>query len=111
MKVLNRTDFLGMPAGTIYAKGVQWAFGGVSIKGETLGNDWVCLDPAWVSAHDSGDAVGRLEEMLEQGASYPGEDAWGRDGCFDADAVFLVFERADLEELRGHIDRALEVTT
>lgn len=110
MRVMNRADFLKMPPGTIYAKGIPWVFRNLSIKAETLGIDWVCLDPCWVSAHDSGDAVDRLEEMMSAGASYPGEDAFGRDGCFDAEAVFLVFERADLEALQEHISAALAAT-
>ncbi|MDR3533962.1 MAG: hypothetical protein P4L90_25780 [Rhodopila sp.] len=109
MRVLNRVDFLKMPAGTIYARGIPWAFDGLSIKAESLGSDWVCMNPCWVSAHDSGQAFDRLEEMLDTGKSYPAEDAFGRDGCFDADAIFLVFERADLEALQSHIAAALEV--
>lgn len=107
MKVMNRAGFLKMPEGTIYTKGVKWAFGRLCIKGESLEDDWIYLDPAWISAHDSGEAADRLEKMLEGGASYPAEDAWGRDGRFDAKEIFLVFERDDLRELRGHIDRAL----
>lgn len=107
MRVFSRADFLKMPAGTIYAKGVRWAFGGLNIKGESLGTDWLALDPCWVSARDGGEAIDRLEEMLETSASHPGADAFSRDGYFEADAIFLVFERADLEALRVHIDAAL----
>lgn len=110
MRVLNRADFLKSPAGTIYAKGVQWAFEGLSIKADTLGNDWVCLEPAWVSAHDSGEAFDRLEQMLHNGASFPAEDSFGRDGYFDDGAIFLVFERGDLETLQSHILAALAVS-
>lgn len=109
MRVLNRADFLKMPSGTIYAKGVPWAFDGVCIKAETLGEDWVCLNPAWISASDSGEAFNRLETMLRDGNSFPGEDAFGRDGCFDPNAVFLVFEADDLKMLQGHVGDAIEL--
>lgn len=108
MRVFNRKDFLALPAATIYAKGVPWAFGNLCIKGDTIGDDdWAYLDPAWVSADDSGEATSRLDEMLAAGASYPMEEDYGRDGSFDGEEVFLVFERPDLEKLRTMIDAAL----
>ena len=110
MRLMDRSDFLQMPPGTIYAKGFPWAFGGLTIKADTIGGDWVCLDPCWVSAQNSEKAFDRLNEMLSTGASYPGNDAFGRDKCFDTDAVFLVFERADLDALQGHISAALAVS-
>lgn len=111
MRVVNRETFLKLPAGTVYAKGVPWSFNSLCFKGESLGNDWYEHDPAWVEANDSGEAFDRLERMLHQGASYPMEDAEGRDGLFDADAIFLIFEKADLEKLRGLIDNAISVTS
>lgn len=109
MRVVNRKNFLTLPAGTIYCKGVQWAFDGLCIKDDSLENDWIYLDPAWASAHDSGEATDLLQASLETGSSFAGEDAYGRDGCFDDKEVFLIFEKPDLEALRSHIDKALTV--
>lgn len=112
MRVVDRATFLALPPGTIYCKGVRWAFEGLNVKQETAGsNDWYALDPAWVDGHDSGECIDRLEEMLAKGASYPMQDSACRDGLFDADAVFLIFERADLLTLRAWIDAALTVAT
>jgi hypothetical protein len=107
MRVVDRKSFLALPAGTIYCKGVRWAFENICIKDDSLANDWIYLDLAWPSAHDSGEAVDLLEKSLETGYSFPCEDAFGRDGCFTEDAVFLVFEKPDLEALRARIDAAL----
>jgi hypothetical protein len=107
MRVVNRKTFLTLPAGTIYCKGVQWAFDGLCIKDDSLENDWIYLDPAWAAARDSGEATDLLEKSLETGASFAGEDAFGRDGCFDDKDVFLIFEADDLKALRVHIDRAI----
>lgn len=107
MRVVDRKTFLTLPAGTIYCKGVQWAFDSLSIKDDSLENDWIYLDMAWASAHDSGEAVDILARSLEAGSSFACEDAFGRDGCFNDDAVFLIFEPADLWALRGRIDVAL----
>ena len=108
MRVVNRTDFLKLPAGTIYCKGKPWYFDGLCIKDDTLmPDDWVYLNPAWPSAHDSGEASYLMEKSLADGASFAGDDSYGRDGCFDKDAVFLIFEKEDLLALRSHIDAAL----
>jgi hypothetical protein len=107
MRVVNRTDFLKLPAGTIYCKGTPWAFDGLCIKGDSLPNDWTFLDPAWPSAFDSGEAADLLDKSLADGSSFAGEDAYGRDGCFDDREVFLIFEKDDLLALRSRIDAAL----
>ena len=109
MRVVDRKAFLALPAGTIYCKGVPWAFDSICIKDDSLGNDWIYLNPAWASAHDSGEAMDLLEKSLETGSSFACEDAYGRDGCFDDKEVFLIFEEADLKALRSHIDHALSL--
>lgn len=109
MRAVNRKTFLSLPAGTIYCKGVRWAFDGLCIKDDSLENDWIYLDPAWPSSHDSGEACDILETSLATGSSFPCEDAMGRDGCFTDDAVFLIFEKDDLLALRSYIDRAIDL--
>lgn len=106
MRAVDRKTFLMLPAGTIYCKGIKWAFDSICIKGDSLENDWIYLDPSWPAAHDTGAAVEYLEMSLADGMSFACEDAMGRDGCFDDDAVFLIYEKRDLDELRQHIDRA-----
>jgi hypothetical protein len=107
MRVVNRKTFLSLPAGTIYCKGEPWAFDSICIKDDSLANDWIYLNPAWPSAHDSGEAIDILDDSLKTGSSFPCEDAYGRDGSFDEKEVFLIFEKADLETLRAYIDIAL----
>ena len=109
MRVVSRADFLKLPPGTIYAKGKPWYFENISIKADSLPNDFVCLGLAWVDAHDSGEASYRLEEMLKAGASYPLDKVYGRDGCFDDDDIFLVYERDDLAWIRDQIDAAMKL--
>jgi hypothetical protein len=115
MRVVNREKFLDLPDGTIYAKGVQWAFESLCIKGESLRNhdgkpfDWAVTNPCWVEARGSDEAFQKLEEMHALGVSYPCEKDYGRDGCFDEDAVFMVFEKDDLIWLKSMIDRAIAV--
>jgi hypothetical protein len=109
MRVVDRKTFLTLPAGTIYCKGIQWAFDGLHIKDDSLENDWIYLDMAWPNAFDAGDAVDILQRSLATGSSFECEDAFGRDGCFNDDAVFLIFEKGDLIALRGRIEQALQL--
>lgn len=110
MKIYRRAAFLALPAGTIYAKGKPWCFEDLSVKGETWMNDFLTMGLVWIESGGSTETVDRLEEMIDSGASYPMEtDGFGRDGCFDNDDLFLVYEKADLEALRGFIDRALSI--
>jgi hypothetical protein len=97
-----------MPSGTIYCKGTKWAFEGICIKGASIGGiDWYEHDPAWVDADDSGQAFDRLEAMLNTGASFPMQDSECRDGMFDKENIFLIFERDDLRKLQSYIQVAL----
>ncbi len=107
MRVLNRDAFLALPAGIIYATGTRWSFSGLRAKGDTCGDDWYEFDPCWIEADVPDDAFERLESMLAIGTSYPMETAECRDGMFESDAVFLVFERDDLKLLRAKIETAI----
>lgn len=110
MKIYKRAEFLGLPAGTIYAKGKPWYFSEPHIKGDTLpSNDWVCLSFNWISAKNESEQHEYLEHMLESGASYPMNDSFGRDGCFDKEEFFLVYEKDDLLKLREYVDEALKI--
>ncbi|MCE5309591.1 MAG: hypothetical protein LLG20_18300 [Acidobacteriales bacterium] len=102
MRLLNRKDFLKLPAGTVYCSGEPYAFTGLHVKGETLPyNDFVCLDLQRIDAHDSGEEIDRLEDMRYTGVSFPMNTNYGRDGGFDDKEVFLVYERGDLEFMAG----------
>jgi hypothetical protein len=110
MRVVNRAEFLALPAGTIYAKGKPWHFEGVTIKGDSLADDWIYLDLAWPESSGDMDSFDKLAAMLSEGASFPMQESYGRDGCFDAEEIFLVWERADLLALVAHINAALDTT-
>lgn len=114
MRVVDRETFLNHPEGTIYAKGKPLYWEALSVKFETLHHDgvprdWFYLDPCWVRSKVGEDASCEMMRAFDDGLSRPMEDAVSRDGCFDEDEVFLVFERDDLQVLQGFITKALEV--
>lgn len=114
LKIYTRTEFMKLPAGTLYAKGKPWYFDGFHVKGDTIVHegraiDFGTRDLVCIESHDSGEMIDRLEAMRADGASFPMEDAYGRDGCFDDEDLFLVWEGPDLEEMHRVIDAAQSV--
>jgi hypothetical protein len=110
MRIYRRKEFLQLPEGTFYAKGDRWFFGPLNIKADTTDfDDWWALDPCWIESRGSDESFDILEEMLERGASYPMQESITRDGLFDKDALFLVFEKDDLLKLRAMIDKAISL--
>ena len=111
MKIYRRDEFLKLPAGTIFAKGKPQYFESLSVKADSLPNDFIYRQLVWFESHgDTGDEFDqgfRFEAMVDHGASFPMNQSYGRDGCFDNEDLFLVYERADLLELRGVLDAAL----
>jgi len=116
MRIFRRDDFMNLPAGVLYSKGKPWYFDGLMRKDETIEVDqgrpidWLYQDLVNIDmGADSGEWADRLEHMLEYGSSQPMEDGTSRDGCFDEDELFLVFEPADLVRLQAIISDALKI--
>lgn len=102
MKILNRKQFLALPEGVLYISGTPWAFGNLHIKGRTSElfgkpyNDWYEIDLTYIEHEESGQYFDKLQEMRDTGKSYPLEISQTRNGLFDEDELFLVYEKADL---------------
>lgn len=115
MRIVDRKTFLAMPAGTIFSK--TWKNGPVSgfqIKGDTWTNDFLCLD--MVGCIDCDDyypgsnVIDTHDKLVEQGISVPFDDeAYGRDGCFDDEDLFMIYEADDLRKIAAIIQRGIEV--
>ena len=103
MKLYNLEEFLKLPAGVLYKKLYSNT---IEIKGEWVsdtGQDWSCMTFGYFDVDDRhGD--------MEQGESYPiNTEFYGRDGMFEADQMFLVYESWDLEQLKKIIEKAMSV--
>lgn len=109
MRIVNRTQFLALPAGTLYAKYQPCVFEDLCIKGDSLENDWFYQDIVGaISSHDSGDFTDKLERARVDGESLPMDFyCQGRDGCFDSEQLFWVFERQDVGALICRLHAAL----
>lgn len=92
MKIVNRKEFLSLPAGTLFAKYAPCCFESINIKGETLtSNDFLSSElftfPMFDVWFENGDSVDIETDFL------------CRDGLFDDEQLFAVFENSDIEKL------------
>lgn len=102
MKLYTREEFVKLPAGILYTRNDGHS---IEIKGDWVsddGSDWTCT-----TFGNTGDTGKVYLEML-YGESYPIKlDYYGRDGCFEEDAMFIVYESWDLEQMKQLIERAI----
>lgn len=119
MRIVSRKEFLKLPPGTLYQQCAEpWAFDNIMVKWDSLiyddsgDGDWVCSDITDIQSNDSGEYFERLDDMLTNGASYPLDlDTGSRDGSFVRDAVFMIYERADITKLKELFTRLEEGNT
>jgi len=120
MRIVDRTTFLAMPAGTVFIKFPPQpgdgcldlgADGPILIKEETVGEDFVVQStiPSFEGVDRSEDEIAVYADMLKgKGSPAVDYDFAGRDGYFDKDQLFLVWDRKDLHALIGRLNQALE---
>lgn len=109
MKIVSRKDFLAMPEETLYAKYQPCYFEALEIKGETLSNDFLTQQIVdAIACKDSGEFSDLLHESETTGKSVKFDfDCQGRDGCFDDDQLFAVWERDDVLALIERLTRLI----
>jgi len=118
MRIVDRTAFLAMPPLTVYAKYEPCIVGPLMVKGDTCG----VLPPDgvgdWTYATFENPINGGSDELfhnfaaMERGSSYPLEtfdDCVGRDGLFDKDQLFVIYERDDLLKMVDLLTRAAAI--
>lgn len=100
MKIYTRKAFLQLPPGAIFCKGQKWFFQELCVKGETnIYNDFYFQNLQWIAGDSSEICFAQLDDMFENGTSYPMEDTQIRDGCFNENDIFLVYEIDDLKQI------------
>jgi len=106
MRIVDRMTFLAMPSGTLFSKYEPCIFGKLCIKGKTISFDdtrpidffYVSIADA-IDCHDDGDRADKLF-AAEAGARLALDlECESRDGCFDGDQLFAVWEDDDLADL------------
>src|SRR5579859_2553998 len=99
MKIYSRTEFMKLPEGIIFSSGEPYAFSGLYIKGETWKVDFLESDLINIDSFSSNDNAEKMYDMETKGNSYPINKSYGREGLFDDNILYLVYEKEDLEYL------------
>ena len=119
MRICNREEFLKLPKGVLYQKSTaKWAWEGeLLIKGETFkdhnGNNidflYYTIIDTWVEVerdnHRSSieDVHDTWYDMLENKKEYLVASVENRDGFFDDDNLFMIFDDDDRRKIREMI--------
>lgn len=104
MKIINRAEFLKLPEGTVYFKGERWCWGQLCVKTVSYENDWRYIEFDQVPCRDSEEWLVNQERMLETGESMPMVPTEIRDGSFEDDDLFLVYDNADIKLLKEYLE-------
>ncbi|UAN59011.1 hypothetical protein [Serratia sp. JSRIV004] len=110
MKIVDRKTFLSLPKNTLFSVFESYSFGPLNIKGDSLSNDYF-----YQEIHDSIDVknsdefISTLSSAKEKGTSVRMDfNCEGRDGCYEDDAFYAVWERQDVEELITRLQKCIE---
>lgn len=104
MKIMNLEQFRALPSATLYCKLDGDCLGPLGTKGDTWEVDFLCaevcgLDHEIIEAKDAAEHEGKLvghEFRLNH-------EFYGRDGLFDRDQLFAVFDGVDIDRLVAHL--------
>lgn len=112
MRILNRKEFLAMTGQILFAKYKPQVFGDLQIKVDNCGeNDFAVDDILQVFckgcccdvSNDLDDAVNDSSMSLNLDMHFT-----GRDGYFEDDQLFAVFENKDVEQLINRLKEVIQ---
>jgi len=110
MKIVNRKEFLKLPENTVFSKYKPCYFENIEIKCKSI-KDFDYMYQSIVDAVDCDDSLENMEilEKAEQsGESFNLDlDCQNRDGCFDQDQLFAVWEKVDVAYLLARLSRCI----
>lgn len=101
MKIINKEQFLKLPEGILFNEFKPLYFNYLNVKGETWDKDYIEMDLIGnIEADSSTEWADKVEDALESGQSLKLDfDSWGRNGMFDKDQLYAVYEQEDIDAL------------
>ena len=111
MKIVNREQFMQLPAGTLYSLYTPFVMNGLYLRGETFAAcDFLQMNLIGQLSDVGGDFETACDRM-EAGESVPVEFRdYERDGMFDNLQQFAVYENKDIRAMIGVLMQAVEAT-
>lgn len=102
MKIVNLKTLRALPPNTVFSKYEPCVFGELGIKGETWEHDFLVTSSlsSAIESDSTEDFVDLLNQAEKTGESLAMDfNSEGRDGCFDDNQLFGVWEEADVRAL------------
>lgn len=110
MKLVNRDTFLRLPIGTIYSKYEPCIACAPQLKDETIlnseetsGIDWFYQDLVEPNLMEN------MIDLISSTGRADLDDAGQRDGCFDEDEYYLIWQPKDLQQLIAKLQAAIPI--
>lgn len=109
MKIVDLNTFLALPENTVFAKYKPCVFEDLSIKGATIGDDFLVqyLVDSFINSGTT-DFFDTLNRIEHSGESVTMDfDSWSRDGMFEPSQLFAVWEDSDIQLLIDRLSRCV----
>jgi hypothetical protein len=108
MEIINLEAFLKLPSNTLYQKYEPQVFSDLEIKVNDPGQ-W---EPAWLALSLWGFTEGAICSGTNSDIIYNGKFRWdlesiGRDGYYDHDQLFCVYDKEDVQRLINQLSKCL----
>lgn len=111
MRIVNLDTFLAIKGEVLFAKYEPVIFNDLCIRsagGAYSNKDFVCQEIIQVEGDDGNEVINKLFRSAEQGESFKLDlDCMGRDGLFNPDQLFLVWEKEDVKALIARLTTTL----
>jgi len=113
MKIVDHKTFMAMPPDTLFSKWRPCCFDELTIKGDSISCDFFAQD---IASAIEPFGLESLSETCDRSAE-TGEqisidlECQGRDGCFDDEQMFAVWEAADVVKLIERLQKCLPEET
>lgn len=116
MKIVNREDFLKLPPHTLYCKYEPLLLPrdtlqiklDTCIDSEGKGFDWFLRSIVYIESDSQEDFHSKMTKMEVEGCSYPLDcDDMIREGAFEDNQLYLVYEDDDVKALIEELTKCL----
>lgn len=110
MRIINRIEFLKLPENTLYMSYEPQIYGDLEIKLESLQNDfYVEYLHGFIEGTNCSGTNSEAHDYAEKtGETFIFSETSGRDGCFDDDQLFAVYDNEDIIQLINKLAKCLK---
>jgi hypothetical protein len=109
MKIVDRKTFLSLPKGTLFQKYEPCVTEELAVKFKSIGDIdfyYMNIDGTFLIDSDGcNEETDILDDSEKNGTSFDIEfNSIMRDGCFDKEQLFMIWEEKDIELLKSFLD-------